>query len=337
MDKRKFIKAFLISIGFSKVTSSKSEELEIKQEIKDEMAPQATVTPTPSTTSTASPSSSRTPTTSPSNSLSNTPSISTTSSVTPSTTRTPTRTPSGTPTRTPSGTPTNTPSTSFSSTPSISVTSSISASPSNSLSATVTPSVTPTVTPSVSSLLPIKLLFFEAVWNGSDSVNISFATAMEQNNKGFEILRSDNQNPFKPIKWIDGKNNSNQIVNYHFSDNQVIKSSQYSYLLIQHDLDGIKNKIANSSIDTFSNDIIVGEVSPNPLSGHGSINIQSSINSYCQLKITNLIGSVIYNYNGNIMPGQNMIELNLTNIKSGLYFLKIEINQLQFTRNIIIN
>jgi len=185
--------------------------------------------------------------------------------------------------------------------------------------------------------LPIKLLFFEANWNGFNSVQISFATALEQNNKGFEILRSENQNAFKSIKWINGNVNSNQIIKYQYIDNQIVKSNQYSYVLIQYDLDGIKNTLANASIESFSNEIIVGEVSPNPMDNNGSIKVQSHIKSIYKLNVYNIVGAMILTLDGNIVPGENTINFNLSNLQPGIYYLTMIINQNQFKRNIIIN
>lgn len=136
---------------------------------------------------------------------------------------------------------------------------------------------------------------------------------------------------------MDGKGNSNHVVNYQFVDNKILNSIQYSYLLIQHDLDGAKNTLASYSIETYSKDILVGEITPNPLVNKGTLLVQSSIFSNYQLQVTNIIGVIVYSINGEIHPGVNNIGLHFNSINSGLYFLTIQINQNKFTRNIIIN
>lgn len=86
--------------------------------------------------------------------------------------------------------------------------------------------------------LPVTLVSFEAIM-GKNEVQLQWATALEFNNNYFEIHKSLDGSLFQTIGKIYGKGNSNQLVNYSFTDTEA---STYEgiiyYRLKQVDYDG---------------------------------------------------------------------------------------------------
>jgi hypothetical protein len=86
------------------------------------------------------------------------------------------------------------------------------------------------------SVLPITLVDFSADVK-EDGVKLNWQTAQEVNNQYFEVLKSDNNNEFKPLTQIKGAVNSNAPKYYSFTDYNPIIGTNY-YQLKQVDLDG---------------------------------------------------------------------------------------------------
>ncbi|MBC7383276.1 MAG: hypothetical protein H7296_09855 [Bacteroidia bacterium] len=85
--------------------------------------------------------------------------------------------------------------------------------------------------------LPATLLNFMAQRIGVDQVQLYWTTASEQNNKGFEIERSDDGINFNVLSFKAGKVNSNTTQQYVFTDTNAEQDHLY-YRLKQMDLNG---------------------------------------------------------------------------------------------------
>jgi hypothetical protein len=88
--------------------------------------------------------------------------------------------------------------------------------------------------------LPIQLLSFTAQCSDND-VLIEWSTATEENNDYFTILRSDDNEHYEDIIQLVGAGNSNNIINYSYTDYNA-KDGNFYYKLKQTDYDG-KNEV----------------------------------------------------------------------------------------------
>ncbi|MGB9665598.1 MAG: M28 family peptidase, partial [Ignavibacteria bacterium] len=90
-------------------------------------------------------------------------------------------------------------------------------------------------------VIPVELTSFTAVANGTN-VELSWSTATETNNRGFEIQRSQspklsNEVIWEKIGFVDGKGTTTEPQNYLFADKNLT-AGKYSYRLKQIDFDG---------------------------------------------------------------------------------------------------
>jgi hypothetical protein len=85
--------------------------------------------------------------------------------------------------------------------------------------------------------LPVKLVFFEAVLNPENKVNINWSTASEVNSAYFEIERSSDAIDFTGIDSTPAAGNSEETINYSAIDDNPLPGISY-YRLKQVDLDG---------------------------------------------------------------------------------------------------
>ena len=93
--------------------------------------------------------------------------------------------------------------------------------------------------------LPVTLLNFTATKQGSDDALLKWTTTMEENNKGFEILRSTDASSWTVIGFVTGAGNSQTEINYQYTDKNL-SSGTYYYKLRQVDFDNnsVFSKIA---------------------------------------------------------------------------------------------
>lgn len=110
--------------------------------------------------------------------------------------------------------------------------------------------------------LPVSLLTF-AVQPQKKSIALSWTTATETNNKGFEVERSRDGATFAGIGWVSGRGTTTAATAYAFTDNFVQPNTTYQYRLKQVDEN---NRFVYSSIKQarVAGSEIAVTVSPNP-------------------------------------------------------------------------
>ena len=189
--------------------------------------------------------------------------------------------------------------------------------------------------------LPIQLLSFSAHKDGEVN-KLAWSTAMEVNNKGFEIQRSADGTRFNNIGYvfsnaIDG--NSAVTLNYSFTDFTPAGSRQY-YRLKQEDNDGKS---------TFSQTVLVrGEtpsaytitsVYPNPAVQLVNIGIAAPEKARGTVLITDITGKPVLQKAVTLETGHNVLPFNIAALANGTYFVKLicngnnEIPVMKFLKN----
>jgi hypothetical protein len=181
------------------------------------------------------------------------------------------------------------------------------------------------ITISPLSPLPVELVSFEAVVENKGSVLLTWSTATELNNFGFEIERAasekKNQNiDWKKIAFINGHGNSSSTHYYSYTDkpNSVDK---YYYRLKQIDNDGTfeYSKIVEASITTPS-DYSLTQNYPNPFNPATAINFSLPEESRVTLTVFDALGQTVSVLKNEILSaGKHNAVFNAENISSGTY------------------
>ena len=172
------------------------------------------------------------------------------------------------------------------------------------------------------SILPVNLLTFRA--NPCNKfVQLFWETAQEENNKGFEVLRSEDlKGDFKKIGYVSGVGYSSTARHYDFTDKNVRNNVQYYYRLKQIDLD---NQFSYSSIQkvkvlyTNEFDFIV---KPNPIKNELTLFFDTPVQKDYTLKITNNLGKVIL-YKSYMGQSESTLSIDMQNFAAGFYFVQI--------------
>lgn len=183
-------------------------------------------------------------------------------------------------------------------------------------------------------ILPVSLISFNADRLNNSAVSLNWKTAIEQNNKGFEIQRSDvNDNSkfqtisFVPSKAING--NSTTPLEYQFEDTNSSQNVTF-YRLAQIDIDSkhtYSNIVAVKGIlpDVESKSLLI---IPNPSSG-SMLTVQYKLNQQGNvfLKIMDLQGNILQSASINGQnAGTRKYLFNNLNLPSGFYIVSLELN-----------
>lgn len=106
-------------------------------------------------------------------------------------------------------------------------------------------------------VLPIELIAFDAVCK-SDEVLLRWSTATETNNDHFTIERSGDGVQWEAIGAVPGAGNSQQAMQYSFTDPEVQTDTRY-YRLMQVDYDGAHNYSPTVAVNGCGNIKVVRE------------------------------------------------------------------------------
>ena len=162
-----------------------------------------------------------------------------------------------------------------------------------------------------------------AVQKNTNSVLLNWATATENNSKGFWIERSTNNgNTWLDLDFVPSNaksGNSSSILDYSYIDISPMAGANV-YRLKQEDLDGTTSFSNSVSVNytgtTGSSNLLL--ITPNPV--ENVLNIKSLIVNNAAYKIFNISGQVVK------QSTINSNSISVEELTPGIYFLQIQSN-----------
>jgi hypothetical protein len=172
-----------------------------------------------------------------------------------------------------------------------------------------------------SSPLPIELLSFTGSLHEKYNL-LEWVTATEKNNDFFTLQRSYDGMFFETIGTIKGARNSNLPLNYSFKDNHPKNGITY-YKLWQTDYDGTTSNSTIIELKRKINSCVVSAF-PNPSSGSCELNIETACIGDYTIFINDMSGRELYNEKISIDKEEFKHQINMTDLKCGIYNCAIE-------------
>jgi hypothetical protein len=176
-----------------------------------------------------------------------------------------------------------------------------------------------------SGVLPVELISFSAAVENIRDVKLSWITASEINNSGFDIERKINENGWIKIAWLGGSGNSNIPQYYSYVDKGLNKGT-YGYRLKQIDYNGnfeyfyLTGLIEISSPGIFS----LSQNYPNPSNPVTVISYQIPSNSKVVIRVYDVSGREVAELlNKTQDAGYYDVSFDGSNLASGVYFYSI--------------
>ncbi|MEO7044770.1 MAG: T9SS type A sorting domain-containing protein [Ferruginibacter sp.] len=179
--------------------------------------------------------------------------------------------------------------------------------------------------------LPVTLTNFDGVLQNGNAL-LKWSTATEINNKGYEVQKSMGGQTFTDIGFVAGHGNSSQLHNYNYTDVKVLSGSNY-YRLKQIDFDG---KLTYSSIIKLDYAKFDWAILGNPVSRNSWLQVQMDKTANVIVQVVASNGNVIQTINkGKITSGTYSIPLNLSNVSSGIYVVRLIVDGKNYSKEII--
>ena len=189
--------------------------------------------------------------------------------------------------------------------------------------------------------LPVELVSFAADVKDS-KVQLSWQTATEINNYGFEIERRIDKDEWSNIGFIEGHGNSSSPKSYSFIDNSPLGGNKFQYRLKQIDNDGQFEYSDVVEVDVIPNQFELSQNYPNPFNPSTKIrySIPSSVKGQSIkviLKVYDILGNEVATLvDEEKGPGIYEVEFSTIGLASGIYIYRIESTEFMDTKKMVL-
>lgn len=173
-------------------------------------------------------------------------------------------------------------------------------------------------------IVPVELTSFTAAYVGN-SVSLTWNTASETNNAGFEIERSANDGAFVSLGFVKGNGTTSNTSTYAYVDGNILPNTIYSYRLKQIDLNGEY---------TYSEIVVLGasmpvefalhQNYPNPFNPATTVSFALPVKAQVSLDVYSLLGEKVMSVvNGSLEAGTHTYQVNASELTSGVYIYSL--------------
>jgi len=185
-------------------------------------------------------------------------------------------------------------------------------------------------------IVPVELTSFTVLLRGNN-VLLSWSTASELNNKGFEIERSSVNGQWSLVGFVEGHGTTSEQQNYYYKDSSLT-SGKYSYRLKQIDYDGSFKYSQEIEIDLFSPlKYALEQNYPNPFNPTTTISYSIQKAGEVTLKVYDMLGIEVASLvNENQEAGNYSIEFNAAELPSGIYVYRLASGNFMETKKLVL-
>jgi photosystem II stability/assembly factor-like uncharacterized protein len=186
------------------------------------------------------------------------------------------------------------------------------------------------------SVVPVELVSFTASAYGNE-INLSWITATETNNYGFEIERSFEGSQFEKIGFVFGKGTSTELNYYSFTDNSVTPGN-YSYRLKQIDFNGNYEYFDPVEVEVFPADnYTLMQNYPNPFNPSTRITFSIPTSGFVSLKVFDVLGNeTAIIVDQDLTAGSYDFEFNASGLTSGVYYYTLKTGSFSQTKKMLL-
>ena len=166
--------------------------------------------------------------------------------------------------------------------------------------------------------LPVELLSLQAQNQGKTNL-LTWQTATEKDNDGFQVQRSADANLFETMGYVKGHGTTTVTQNYNFTDSTPLNITYYR--LRQVDVNG--NESFSNTVSVVSESKMSVQVFPNPAEGILNIQFNDEKEQNTEIVMFDNLGRTVYHYTFTSRIGQNHLFFGTQQFAAGIYSLKI--------------
>lgn len=174
--------------------------------------------------------------------------------------------------------------------------------------------------------LPVELMAFNAGLKDKTTAALTWSTATEKDNKGFEIeqarTNSSGHFEYKPIGFVAGQGTSSQQNDYAFEVRDLAPGTHY-FRLKQMDFDGKETFSPVSSLEVRP--VFLAKTRPNPFQNELEVQIFQEKAAVLDMSIINQWGQKIMLLSPReVASGETQWRFSLGDLADGVYYLVIQ-------------
>ncbi len=192
------------------------------------------------------------------------------------------------------------------------------------------------ITPYDLAIIPVELTsFVGSCVNGN--VELSWATATELNNSGFEIQRSADGYNFTKIGFVSGHGTTTDPKAYSYRDNSA-GTGKHLYRLRQIDFNGAFNYSGTIEVEVTAPTVFALEQNyPNPFNPSTIISYSIPQSSFVTLKVYDIIGNEVATLvNQTQSAGKYDIRFDASSLSNGVYLYSIKTDNFTSTKKMLL-
>jgi hypothetical protein len=183
--------------------------------------------------------------------------------------------------------------------------------------------------------LPVELSRFEAIRKGQDA-ELTWATASEKNNQGFEVQVSTNGTEFRRLAFVASQSpTSQQLQTYSYLDSEVGKSGVRYYRLKQIDQDGatVISPVRTLTFEAATTDVVA---LPNPFGPRLTVRLTAAAAGSALLTLTDALGREVFGQRLAVTAGSNDLTPTLpASLAAGTYTLGVTVDGQRFRTRVV--
>jgi photosystem II stability/assembly factor-like uncharacterized protein len=187
-------------------------------------------------------------------------------------------------------------------------------------------------------ITPVELIAFNGEYYDGE-VNLSWATATELNNSGFEVERKTKFGDWEKVAFIQGNGTTTETKYYSYADIVIdYSSAKLSYRLKQIDFDGSAQYSREIEIDiALPNKFNLEQNYPNPFNPSTMIRFALPQKSAVTIIVYNSVGEEVHVLLNEIIDaGYHQVRFNTGVLSSGIYFYTLKADNFVQTRKMIL-
>ena len=185
----------------------------------------------------------------------------------------------------------------------------------------------------ISGIIPVELTSFTAAVD-ANRITLSWKTSTEVNNYGFEIQRSNDNNNFVTVGFVNGSGTTTKPHTYSYIDNI---SGNFYYRLKQVDFNGAFEYSSVVEVSTLPESFQLEQNYPNPFNPTTIISYQIPKAGLVTLKVYDVLGrEEVTLVNEEKLSGSYEVEFNGRNLSSGVYFYQMKAGDFIDTKKFVL-
>jgi hypothetical protein len=171
-------------------------------------------------------------------------------------------------------------------------------------------------------LLPVRWLYFTASAQGADA-RLDWATASEQNNRGFVVEKSHHGLHFDSIGFVPGRDYSDRQRDYTFLDKNFVDNAYYRLRQVDADYQFELSRVVFLAKE--GGNLAGFRLDPNPVDDQQALRLQSSAPPPGEVRVQlfNSVGQLLGEARGSLPQLNEWLNARKTGLATGAYFLRV--------------